>query len=172
MKKLYTAIFAIILAIVSDNGALAQISVTGQIFAEVIDAITATETSQLNFGSFSPGILGGKIIMSPEGVALTTGTVIMGSGVPNPGSFYLTGDDAASFSISLPDGPAILTHLSSSKEMTVSDWISDPPAGEGTGMFQGGSQTVNIGATLNISNLMENPPGLYSGTYVITFDYN
>ena len=44
-----------------------QASVTAQAFAEVIAALTATETSQMNFGRFSPEVNGGQIVLSPSG---------------------------------------------------------------------------------------------------------
>ena len=39
-------------------------SVTGQITAEVITTLAATETTQLSFGKFSPGPQGGKLILT------------------------------------------------------------------------------------------------------------
>jgi len=54
----------------------AQANVTAKARAEVIEAITATETAQLNFGRFSPDIQGGKIILSPQGVRSVEGRPI------------------------------------------------------------------------------------------------
>jgi len=38
-------------------------------------------------------------------------------------------------------------------------------------MLQGGFQTVLVGATLKIGTLNDNPVGVYTGTYTITFDF-
>jgi len=150
----------------------AQVTATGQVFAEVVEVISAIETSQLNFGRFAPGPQGGQIIMSPHGIVSTSGTIILSGGARNPATFQVNGEENETFSITLPDEPVILKHLSSSKTLNVENWISDPPAGKGTGFLQNGVQTVSLGATLSIGMIMENPPGLYMGSYEITFDYN
>jgi hypothetical protein len=149
-----------------------QVTVTGQVFAEVVDVITATETSQLNFGRFSPGPQGGEIIISPGGEISTTGTVVMSGGVHNAATFNITGEEGATFSITLPAGSVTLKHINDSKTMEVSAWVSDPPVGAGTGISDDGSQVVKVGATLEVGIRNDNPVGLYSGSYSITFAYN
>ncbi len=152
--------------------ACAQNVVTAQIYAEVIAALTATETSQLNFGKFTPEVQGGQVIVTPDGVRTASGSVILSGGVANSGIFYLTGAPDASFSIQLPAAPAILTHQNSNKTMLVSDWVSIPASGTGTGMLANGQQFVHLGATLYAGSMIDNPVGLYSGTYNLTFAYN
>jgi len=149
-----------------------QNTVTAQAFAEVIAALTATETSQLNFGKFSPEVQGGQIIVSPDGARVASGSVILSGGLANSGIFHLTGAPDATFSIQLPEGPAILTHQNSNKTMLVSDWVSSPQSGTGTGVLVDGQQYVHLGATLNVGSTVDNPVGLYSGTYNLTFAYN
>ena len=150
----------------------AQANVSAQVFAEVIAALTATETSELNFGRFSPEEQGGQIYLSPQGVRQATGTLALGGGTFTPAAFYITGASDATFSITLPSTPAVLTNVASSKTMLVSNWESVPPAGIGTGKLEGGSLAVNVGATLSVGNVNDNPVGIYSGTYAITFAYN
>lgn len=149
-----------------------QASVTGHIFAEVITAFSAVETSQLNFGRFSPGPLGGKLILDPRGAISVIGSVVHGGGLPNAASFHVTGDNNYSFSISLPNTPAILTNTANAKTMTVSDWVSVPSPGAGAGTLQNGSRTVYVGATLEVGLISDNPVGIYTGTYTVTFDFN
>jgi hypothetical protein len=149
-----------------------QISATGQIFAEIIPVFSARETAQLNFGRFSPGPQGGKIILTPQNTISMLGSVMMGIGSHNAASFYVSGDEDASYSISLPESPVILTHTTSAKSMTVEDWTSVPAPVTGTGMLQGGFQVVNVGATLKVGTLHDNPVGIYTGSYTITFDFN
>jgi hypothetical protein len=76
------------------------------------------------------------------------------------------------FSIQLPNGPAVLTHQNSSKTMMVNNWISYPNAGNGTGVLANGQQFVYLGATLNVGSILDNPVGLYSGAFNLTFAYN
>lgn len=149
-----------------------QASVTAQAFAEVITALTATETSQLNFGKFSPEVQGGQVVITPEGVRSTSGSVILSGGKANSGIFYITGTPDAMFSIQLPDGPAVLTHNNSSKTMVISNWVTYPQAGNGTGVLASGKQFVYLGATLNVGSILDNPAGLYSGAFNLIFAYN
>jgi hypothetical protein len=162
----------ILLVVSTSFKAFSQASVTAQAFAEVISALTATETSQLNFGKFSPEVQGGKVIITPDGIRTTSGSVILSGGIANSGIFYITGAPDAAFSIQLPNGPAVLVHQKSSKTMLVSNWVSYPQAGNGTGILANGQQFVYLGATLNVGSMLDNPVGLYSGAFNLTFAYN
>lgn len=162
----------IFLTLVSSAKLSAQSSVTAQVFAEVIPALTATETSQLNFGRFSPETQGGSVLVTPDGVRSTTGSVELSGGTHNPASFYITGESNATFSIMLPSAPAVLTNTATSKMMHVSNWVSTPSQGTGTGLLTRGSQEVKVGATLIVGSMDDNPVGVYTGTYSITFGYN
>jgi len=146
-------------------------SATGHVIAEIIPVFSASETSQLNFGRFSPGPQGGKIILTPENTVSVLGSVFKGTGTHNAASFYVTGEDDAAYSITLPTSPVVLTHTASAKTMIVDDWVSVPSPGIGTGMLQDGYQIVYVGATLNVGTLHDNPVGVYTGTYMITFDF-
>jgi len=147
-------------------------SATGHVIAEIISPYTASETSQLNFGRFSPGPQGGEIILTPESTISVLGSVFTGIGFHNAASFYVSGDVDAAFSITLPSDPVMLTHTSSARTMVVKDWVSVPSPGIGTGRLQNGFQMVYVGATLKVGTLEDNPVGIYTGTYTITFDFN
>ncbi len=173
MKTFIRLIFSLLIfwvALVSE--ANAQVSVTATANAEVIEALTSTETAQLNFGRFSPETQGGKIILTPDGVRTAQGTVVLGGGTHNSASFYITGQYEATFSITLPSGPAILTNIQNNKTMEITDWTSFPAPGIGVGKLVGGSMTVRVGAVLNVGDFNANPIGLYAGIYAITFAYN
>lgn len=145
---------------------------TGHIFAEVITVFSASETSQLYFGKFSPGPQGGEITLTPESTVSVIGSVFAGTGIHNAASFYVTGDVDAMFSVTLPSSPAILTNTTSAKTLQVSNWVSVPGPGTGTGKLEEGFAMVKVGATLIVGTLNDNPPGIYTGTYSITFDFN
>lgn len=152
--------------------AISSVTATGQVIAEVIPVFSAVETSQLNFGRFAPGPQGGEIILTPQNTISVTGSVFVSTGVHSAASFYVSGDNDASFSVTLPSGPVILRHVSSEKTMLVDSWVSSPPHGTGTGMLKNGFQVVYVGATLKVGTLNDNPVGLYVGNYDITFDFN
>ncbi len=149
-----------------------QASVTGHIYAEVVAAFSAVESSQMNFGRFSPGPYGGQIILTPQSTISVLGSVAKGSGLHNAASFYLSGDSYTTFSINLPKSPAILTNTADAKTMVVKNWVSVPSPGPGGGTLQDGIQTVYVGATLEVGTMNDNPVGIYTGSYTITFDFN
>jgi hypothetical protein len=150
----------------------AQATVIGHITAEVVTTLTATETSQLSFGQFSPEAAGGEIILTPKGIQSSTGTVNVIGGMHNPGSFSINGEPEAVISIQLPTVPSTLTNLSNSGSMTVTAWLSDPSQEQNITIPASGSREVNVGATLIVGTIHDNPVGMYAGTYSITFNYN
>jgi hypothetical protein len=177
MKRLCKFIFSLICSLIITGGklysqAMPPATATGHILAEVIPVFTASETAQMNFGKFSPGPQGGEIILTPESAISVLGSVYKGTGNHNAASFYITGEADASYTINLPSGPVVLTHISSAKTMQVKDWVSIPSTGTGAGKLQNGFQVVYIGATLKIGTLQDNPVGIYTGSYIITFDFN
>ena len=149
-----------------------QVSSTGSVTAEVISVFAASETSQMNFGRFSPGPEGGEIILTPQSTVSVLGSIFKGAGTHNAASFYVTGDSDAAYTITLPAGPVVLTNISNAKTMKIENWISVPAPSIGAGRLQDGFQTVYVGATLKVGTLYDNPVGLYTGTYTITFDFN
>ena len=175
MKYSIVLVFSIALLagpFIPNASAQSGTSVTATATAQVIAALTATETSQLNFGKFSPETQGGQVLLTPDGVMTTQGTVAPGGGSHSSASFYITGEPNATFSIVLPQGPATLTNTLNSKTMTVTGWQSIPSPGVGSGKLSGGSVTVQVGAILNVGTEDANPVGIYTGTYAITFTYN
>ena len=174
LYRIYNSLLFIF--VLNGTGVFAQVtssaSATGHVIAEIIPVFSASETSQLNFGRFSPGPQGGKIILTPHGTISVLGSVFKGPGTHNAASFYISGDQDAAFSINLPAKPVILTHLTSAKTMIVDNWVSVPGTEIGAGMLQGGYQVVQVGATLNVGTLDDNPVGVYTGTYEISFDFN
>jgi hypothetical protein len=173
MKK-YTVWF-IILAVISIfelNKLQAQVRITGHITAEVITSLAAMETAQLNFGRFAPQSAGGQVTITPQGTQSATGTIALGSGTHNAASFYISGESGALFSISLPNGPVTLANTANSKTMVVTNWVSLPSQGMGIVIPDKGSQVVLVGASLIAGTNSDNPVGIYTGTYSITFSYN
>jgi hypothetical protein len=157
---------------IASSQAIAPATATGHVHAEIIPVFSATETAQLNFGRFSPGPQGGLITITPQNTVSVLGTVFKGTSLHNAASFYVSGDLDAAYTISLPTAPVFLKHASNAKTMLIESWSSIPSPGIGAGMLQNGFQVVYVGATLKVGTLMDNPLGIYTGTYTITFDFN
>jgi len=177
MARLYRILYSLILFLIPAwIGVTAQVtpgvSAEGHVIAEIIPVYSATETAQMNFGRFSPGPQGGLIVLTPESTVSVMGSVYTGTGTHNAASFYVSGDHDAAYSISLPKNPVLLTHIANSKTMTLENWNSVPSPGPGAGMLQNGFQIVYVGATLKVGTLNDNPVGIYTGVYTITFDFN
>ncbi|MBP8959521.1 MAG: DUF4402 domain-containing protein [Bacteroidales bacterium] len=177
MRRLKKLFFCLILfLIVSGLWLKAQsvysASVTGHITAEVITVYSATEISRMNFGRFYPGPEGGEIILTPESTVSVIGSVYKEDGSQTAASFYVSGHTGVSFTVTLPQEPVLLKHVSSARTMVISDWVSNPGPGTGAGILQDGAQMVYVGATLKVGTLEDNPVGLYAGSYTITFDFN
>ncbi len=168
--------FLFVLSISMNGGIKAQnaqqASATGHILAEVITAFSAVETAQMNFGRFSPGPIGGQLLITPQSTVFAMGSVVTGSGVPNAASFYITGDSHTVYSINLPNSSIALTNTTNARTMLVSDWVSVPSPGPGGATLQEGFQTIYVGATLEVGTIHDNPVGIYTGSYIITFDFN
>jgi hypothetical protein len=176
MKRFIVLTFSGILLILSGNNIFAQViptvSASGKIFAEIVPVFSASDSSEMNFGRFSPGPKGGQIILSPENTLSVNGSIFKGIGIYNAARFYLTGDIDGTFTVSLPKTPVVLTHSSHTKTMLVEGWASIPSPGVGVSMLQQGFQVVYVGATLKVGALHDNPVGIYTGSYTITFDFN
>jgi len=167
--KFITITLAVFLSVCSVN---AQVSITAHASAEIIQALAATEGSALNFGRFSPESSGGEIRLTPDGIRTSTGSVTLSGGLYNPASFNLSGQPDFSIIVNLPPAPVILTNSANGKSMTVIDWVSIPSASSSVKILNSGILTLNVGATLRVGNIVDNPVGMYSGTYVVTFSYN
>jgi hypothetical protein len=159
-------------AVTVEAQSLLSSTVTGHITAEVVATVSAIETSQMSFGKFSPGPQGGDLILTPQNTISVLGSVWPGSGTHNAGSFYVTGDPGIAYTITLPAAPVTISHMGTARTMTVEEWRSVPEAAPGAGMLENGSQTVYVGATLRVGTLNDNPVGIYTGTYTITFAFN
>lgn len=173
MKKLIFILVGILaLQAVEAVKVSAQVRATAQISATVVIPLAANEASQLNFGRFFPGTQGGTIIIGPDGAVTSTATVVTDASQGNPGSFLVSGEVDATFTIALPTEPATLANPDASRTMEVIDWVSIPGNGESGLRLVGGFQTIMVGATLKVGSLDENPRGIYTGSYQITFAYN
>jgi hypothetical protein len=152
--------------------AMGQATATGHVYAEVIEAITAVETAPMSFGRFSAGEEGGLISIPTSGASVTSSTVSVAGSEIAPATFSVSGAKNATFSVTLPEGPTTLTSLDGSGTLTVTGWSATSGDGSDNYVLAGGTQTVRVGATLQVGSADENPKGIYTGSYQVTFAYN
>ena len=170
MKKIIIIAAGLIGFTVSAN---AQATATATASATIVTPITINKDVDMNFGNVAVSALNaGTVVMTPGGVRSATLGVTLPAvaGSPTAASFTVSGESGYTYAITLPTTP--LTITSGSNTMTVDNFISNP---SGTGILSVGataSQTLQVGATLNVA------AGQASGTYTsttpfpVTVNYN
>lgn len=168
LKKLFTLAIAVTgfsaAAIAQNNVATATASAT------IITPITIARLTDMNFGNVVSNTTGGTVVLSPAGARTQTGIQLPATtGTVAAASFKVDGQAGYAYSVTLPTAAyEIKTGSGEETEvMTLTDFISDS-----TGIITGGTQTLNIGATLNV--VANQSAGIYTGATPIsvTVNYN
>lgn len=153
--------------------ASAQSTATASASANIIVPISITKTVDMNFGNIAvSATISGTAILTPAGTRTTGGaggvTLPATTGTVSAASFTVAGQSGYTYAITLPTSCIIsdgATHT-----MTVDNFISAPAS---TGVLSSaGSETLNVGATLNVS--AGQASGLYTNTtgVPVTVNYN
>jgi hypothetical protein len=130
--------------------------------------VGVTLVQNLSFGAFSHGFAGGTVTIEPAGTRTATGDIILltlGYSftpatfrlVANPGTVVsvLNGSD---ISLAGSNGGSMLLHLGSTDPVSPMVITTIPPD----------YTLLSIGGTLTVGNSAANPPGAYSGLFIIT----
>jgi len=153
----------------------------GTTFAQATDAATATATIvapigiansiDMNFGTVAVSTSLGTVVLTPAGSRSVTGGVTLPvvTGTVAAAEFDVTGEGAYTYSITLPSGDYTITRVSGAETMAVNTFTSTPTT---TGTLSGGTQTLTVGATLNVAG--SQVAGVYTnGTgFDVTVNYN
>jgi hypothetical protein len=170
-RKLARASLTLILSIASifSQNTLAAMA-TGTSSATIVAPLSIAANLPLAFGKLDASGAAGTVVISAAGLRSKTGGVVLvtAGSVQGAASFDVTGTPSATYSISLPATAVTLT--SGANSMTVGTFVSNPAAGGGGTLSAGGTETIGVGGTLNVGSAQA--PGLYSGTFNVTVDYN
>ena len=172
MKNISKVIATAAVVIAFSNSSFAQASATAAASATIITPISIVKNVDLNFGNVAVSAsLAGTVVLAPAGTRTTGGaggvTLPVENGTVAAASFTVSGQATFTYAITLPTTATI---SSGSNTMTVSTFTSTP-ATTGT-LSSGGTQTLLVGATLNVT------AGQASGTYTnstgvpVTVNYN
>ena len=136
---------------------------TGNVTASIIAPIAITKSTDLAFASVVASGDADTVVVGPAGARSCGGTLNC-TGTVSAGVFAVTGGAGETYAITLP---ASATVTSGGDTMTVDTFTSTP---SGTGTLTGGAETLRIGATLQVG--AGQALGGYTGTYVVTVEYN
>jgi hypothetical protein len=161
---------AAIALVAFSSSSFAQATATATATATIVTPISITEAVNMNFGNVAVQTgTGGTVVLTPAGVRSTTGGVTLPAvvGTVTAASFTVNGQGTYTYAITLPATATTLTN--GANTMTATTFTSTP---SGTGALTGGTQTLNVGATLNVAAAQA--AGVYvSGTpFSVTVNYN
>jgi len=181
MKKIIMLILAIIIMANYATILTAQTSakVTTTAGAVLMVPMTLTQTSPLHFGSITLLTTAvGTCVLSTAGARTFTGGLGASASVPiaTNASYNVTGRKGDTYAVTLPASItiAIASSSAATDKMTVTafkarflgasaDAVTSKISNDGTDSFI-------IGATL--TSIASQNPGIYSGTFDVTIDYN
>ena len=171
MKKI--TILAATIALVSIAGttfAQQTSSATASASATVITPISISKTVDMNFGNVAVGSSLGTVVLATAGTRTSTGGVSLPAttGSPTAASFTVTGQGNYTYAITLPSTALTITD-GASHNMTVTTFTSNPGS---TGTLSSGTQTLLVGATLNVG--ASQATGAYTSAtpFTVTVNYN
>jgi hypothetical protein len=162
--------FAALALIAFSSSSFAQATATATATATIVTPISIAEVVNMNFGNVAvQTALGGTVVLTPAGTRTVTGGCTLPAvfGTVTAASFTVSGQGTYTYAITLPATATTLT--SGANTMTATTFTSTPSA---TGALTAGTQTLNVGATLNVAAAQG--AGLYvSGTpFSVTVNYN
>lgn len=132
-------------------------------------AIYSNPAQGLFFGAFYHGMMGGSVIIYPDGSRSSTGDVVPVSlGFPfSPAIFEV--EAPLGTRIAILNGPDAILTGSNGGTMTVHIGSSDIGSPFVTTIAPPGRTQVRVGGTLYVGSSLANPVGSYSGMFSITF---
>lgn len=137
---------------------------TGNASVEILQAITVTENTALNFGQVTPSASAGTVAVDEASARnCSGGATCVGTGTAAAGAFSITGTSGANVQISLP-ASASLTGPGTAMTATLSSTSTS-----GAVTLTGGSANFNVAGSLAIG--ANQVAGSYAGTYTVTVNY-
>jgi hypothetical protein len=154
------------------TNAFSQATATATATATIIAPIAIANALDINFGNVAVQAgTAGTVVIAPAGTRTRTAGVNLPSTTGNftAASFTIEGASEYTYAITLPSTGYIITKATTLETMTVSTFTSNPSS---TGTLKGGSETLNIGATLNVA--AKQVPGVYTNAtgFNVTINYN
>lgn len=126
----------------------------------------------LAFGAFYHGNTGGTVMIASDGSRSATGDIVLlNLGISYFNAIFEIEAPPGSI-ISILNGPDATLTGSNGGSMTLNIGSSSPVSPFSTTLSPPSRTQVNIGGTLTVGNNAASPPGSYTGTFYITFNYD
>ena len=184
MKKILF-IFAVICMMAGFTAkVVAQVTLTGNTAgAELVTALTITNTTPLNFGVIAIPATAGTVAMNTAGLRTPTGCTIVLTGTPKTVALFTVGGTASdNYTLTLPTSINVITAGGGGsgliKEMIIDNIVVKVDAADEAAysvpintpaLSAGGASTFLVAGTINIKALQT--LGVYAGTYTVVVDY-
>jgi len=167
LKSIFAALVIVSFASVSVSAQNPNVA-TGGAAATILEVLEITPGQALDFGTIAPRTEASIVNMTVGGVrTLDIGDAQLVPSAPGQnGTFSISGEANAGFSIAIPTGSINLNSGTSS--MTVDNFVSS--LGTSSTLDGAGDASLSIGAKLNVA--ADQASGSYVGTYVVTVAYN
>lgn len=173
MKKvivLFAGLF-LMAAAATEIQAQTSASTTAASSAYIVTPIAIVKAVDLNFGKVVATPASGTVVLATNGSrTFNNGAYAFANatGTPTAAEFNVTGENNATYSITLTN--ATVTVTNGLHSMTIDNFVTNPtPTGT---LSNTGTQTIKVGATLNVG--AGQAPGLYTNanSLEITVAYN
>lgn len=148
---------------------IAAVSLLAILMAPSVHAEIAIQNTQsLAFGSFVAGV-GGTVAVDTNDMRSANGDVMLiPSSSGQAAKFTVTGDPNATYTIELPANDFVKL-TGPGADMVINDFTSTPSEAGGQ-LSAGGSQTLSVGAALQVGG--GQTAGQYSGSFMVIVNYN
>ncbi len=165
--KCAVAVGAIGLAAVLQSSAEAA-STTATATATVATALGIAKSVDMSFGTIGATTIAGTVVLGTDGSRSCTNVDCLAGSPGAAASFDVTGQNNATYSITLPSAAVPLTGPGPNMDATA--FVSLPAT---TGTLTGGAQTLLVGATLAVAIAATQTAGVYtSAGFTVTVNYN
>jgi hypothetical protein len=175
MKQLMKILTLMTVALLFTYSAFGQASVSAATTASatIVTPLTITKTSDMNFGNLAVNATSGTLGLTAAATPTRTpagGVSLMGGGTVAAATFTVSGLLNATYAITLPaDGAVTLTGPGTA--MALTGFVSTPTVVAGGNLGGTGSQTLYVGAVLNVA--ASQATGSYSSAnFNVTVNYN
>jgi spore coat protein U-like protein len=136
------------------------------VLVTLLAPISISNTGELAFGTAAPTGVGGTITVAPDSGRTAVNVDLLG-GTVSAASFTVGGEAGTGYTIAV--APATLTITDGGvNNMDVDAWTTAPTS---PATLSGAPpDSLTVGATLNVG--ANQAPGVYSGTFSVTAEYN